>query len=143
MERDLDLDFGKELGAAGKKANQRLTLYIPNKDQVDGLIADHDKWVKEAQELLTKIGKGATAFPPVDGTWEKPDGGVLWESTRIIYTFIDPDRLAANLKSLREFLHRFGRKTNQGEVKFEFDGWMWTIAKFDPPLKGKKKWPRK
>ena len=26
------------------------------------------------------------------------------------------------MKWLREFLHRFGRKTNQGEVAFEFDG---------------------
>src|SRR6516164_6537539 len=139
----MDLALAKELGAQGEPAAQRLTLYIPNKDRQDAVIADHDKWVKEAQELLTEIGKGATAFPPVDGTWEKPDGSVLWENTRIIYTFIESDRLVANLKSLREFLQRFGRQTNQGEVRFEFDGWMWKIAKFDAPLKGKKKWPRK
>ncbi len=133
---DLDINLGKELGATEEPAAQRLTLYIPNKDRQDQVIAEHDKWVKEAQELLTAIGRGATAFPPVDGTWEKPDGSVLWENTRIIYTFIDPDRLAANLTRLREFLHRFGRDTNQGEVKFEFDGWLWTIASFDPPAKG-------
>ena len=135
---DVDLDIGKELGAGGEPAAQRLTLYIPNKNRADQLIADHAKWVKEAQELLTRIGKGATAFPPVDGTWEMPDGGVLWESTRIIYTFIDAARFAENLTGLREFLHRFGRQTNQGEVKFEFDGWMWAIAQFDPPAKGKR-----
>ena len=132
---DLDLDLGKELGATGEPAAQRLTFYIPNKDQQDQVIADHDTWAKEAQELLTQIGRGATAFPPVDGTWEKPDGSVLWEKTRIIYTFIDADRLAANLTRLRELLHSFGRETNQGEVKFEFDGWIWTIAHFDPPAK--------
>ena len=135
---DAEVDIGKELGATGEPAAQRLTLYVPNKDRAGQVIAEHGEWVKEAQELLTRIGKGATAFPPVDGTWEMPDGNVLWESTRIIYTFIDPDRLAANVAGLREFLHRFGRDTNQGEVKFEFDGWMWTIAQFDTLKKGKR-----
>src|SRR5262245_42401951 len=129
----MELDLAKELGAASEPAAQRLTLYVPNKDRQDRVVADHDRWVKEAQELLTHIGKGATAFPPVDGTWEKPDASVLWETTRIIYTFIDADRLAANLSKLREFLHRFGRETNQGEVRFEFDGWLWTISNYDPP----------
>src|SRR5476651_799983 len=65
--------------------SQRLTLYIPNKDRAGELVADHAKWTSEAQELLTEIGGGATAFPPVDGTWRKPDGSNLWEQTKIIY----------------------------------------------------------
>ncbi len=132
----MDLDLGKELGAAGEPAAQRLTLYIPNKDQNNDIVPDYDKCVKEAQALLTQIGKGATAFPPVDGTWEKPDGSVLWESTRIIYTFVDPDRLVANASRLREFLHRFGRETNQGEVVVEFENLLWTISEFDSPARG-------
>ena len=133
---ELDLNLGQELGATGEPAAQRLTLYIPNKDRSDQVVADHPRWVKEAHELLTRIGRGATALPPVDGSWERPDGTVLWEMTRIIYTFIDADRLAANLAGLRQFLHRFGRQSNQGEVKFEFDGWLWTISDFDPLAKG-------
>lgn len=65
--------------------------------------------------------------------WRKPDGSDLWEQTRIIYTYIDPDKLAANMPRLRTFLHRFGRNTNQGQVVFEFDGWFWSIDKYDPP----------
>lgn len=133
---DLNLDLGKELGATGQPSTQRLTLYLPDKDRSENLVAHHDDWVQEARMLLTRIGRGATAFPPVDGSWEKPDQSVLWEQTRIIYTFIDPDRFAANLAALREFLHRFGRETNQGEVKFEFDGWIWTITDYDAPAKG-------
>jgi hypothetical protein len=68
---DLELNLGKELGASEEPVAQRLTLYIPNKDRQDQVVADHNAWVTEAQELLTRIGKGATAFPPVDGTWEK------------------------------------------------------------------------
>jgi hypothetical protein len=129
----MEFDLGKELGATEQPSAQRLTLYIPNKDHASGPIADHATWTSEAQELLTDIGDGATAFPPVDGTWRKPDGSNLWEQTRIIYTYIDPDKLAANMSGLRAFLHRFGSETNQGDVVFEFDGWFWTIDKCDPP----------
>lgn len=127
----MELDLGKELGATEQPSAQRLTLYIPNKDGEGNLIEDHKSWTDEAQTLLTEIGGGATAFPPVDGTWRKPDGGDLWEQTRIIYTYIDPDKLAANLSRLRAFLHRFGSQTDQGEVVFEFDGWFWRIDKYD------------
>ncbi len=84
------------------------------------------------QELLSAIGRGATAFPPVDGTWRKPDGSDLWEQTRIIYSYVHPDKTTANLQRLREFLHRFGRETDQGEIAFEFDGMFWPIDKYDP-----------
>lgn len=127
----MKLDLGKELGANEEPAGQRLTLYVPNKDQDDHLIENHERWCKEAQSLLTDIGNGATAFPPVDGTWRKPDGTDLWELTKIIFTYVDPDKLEANAKRLREFLHRFGRETKQGKVVFEFDGQFWAIVKYD------------
>ena len=129
----MEFHLGRELGATEEPSGQRLTLYIPNKDQNGTASQDHPGWCKEAQELLTAIGDGATAFPPVDGTWRKPDGTDLWEQTRIIYTYVDPDKLGANLARLREFLHRFGRETSQGEVVFEFDGRFWSIDRFDPP----------
>ncbi len=127
----MKLDIGKELGATEAPSGQRLTLYIRNKDQHGNPIADHADWCHEAQELLTAIGGGATSFPPVDGTWRKPDGTDLWEQTKIIYTYIDPDSLVANAARLREFLHRFGRETNQGRVVFEFDDIFWPIDKYD------------
>jgi hypothetical protein len=128
----MEFDLGKEMGATDRPSGQRLTLYIPNKDRDGHLLVNHDRWCKEAQELLTAIGGGATAFPPVDGAWRKPDGSNLWEQTKIIYAYVDPDKMAANLPRLREFLHRFGRETDQGEVVFEFDGNLWPIEKYDP-----------
>ena len=129
----MEVDLGKELGATEAPFAQRLTLYIPNKDRDGELVKDHDGWTRQAQQLLNDIGGGSTAFPPVDGTWRKPDGSDLWEQTRIIYSYVDPDKLVAYLQRLRAFLHRFGRETNQGEVVFEFDGQFWTIAKYDSP----------
>lgn len=130
----MEFDLVKDLGAAEEPAGDRLTLYIPNKDQTGETVKDHERWTKEAQELLTEIGDGATAFPPVNGTWRKPDGSDLWEQTRMIYAYVDPDKLAANIRRLRIFLHRFGRETKQGKVVFEFANLFWSIDKFDPYL---------
>jgi hypothetical protein len=129
----MDFDLVKELGAEEQPSAERLTLYIPDKDRDANGIVNHDEWVKLGQELLTDIGDGATCFPPVTGTWLKPDGGKLWEQTTMIYSFIDPDKFKANMSRLRSFLHRFGRETNQGQVVFELGNLFWSIDKFDPP----------
>ena len=129
----MDFDLVKELGAEEEPAGERLTLYIPNKDCNGGVVAEHQKWLTEGQELLTDIGDGASCFPPVTGTWRKPDGENLWEQTTMIYSFIDPDKFRANMRRLRTFLHRFGRETNQGKVVFELGNLFWSIDKFDSP----------
>ena len=130
----MELDLGKELGAHEGYSSQRLTLYIPNKDKAGKKLAKLKKWVEEARELLSQIGGGATAFPPADGNWINDKGENLWEQTRIVYCFVYPDRFRAHSARLREFVHRFGRETNQGEVVVEFDDFFWRIKKFDPPV---------
>jgi hypothetical protein len=128
----MELDLGKELGADEGYSSQRLTLYIPNKDKSGGKITSVKKWIAEARELLSQIGGGATAYPPADGNWINEEGENLWEQTRIVFCYIYPDRLRAKSTELREFVHRFGRETNQGEVVVEFDGLFWRIRRFDP-----------
>ncbi|HLP47401.1 MAG TPA: hypothetical protein VK469_15745, partial [Candidatus Kapabacteria bacterium] len=59
------------------------------------------------------------------------DEDVIWEKTTIIYTYIKADSFLKSLRALRNFLHRFGRETNQGEVVFEFDGKFFRISNFD------------
>src|SRR6478736_4310923 len=116
------MDLAKELRAEEGFSTQKLCLYIPDRDKDGGEVADYERWVREARELLSRIGGGATALPAADGTWEKETGDILWEHTRLVYCFVDPDRFEANVKDLRNFLHRFGRETKQGEVVAEFDG---------------------
>jgi len=136
----LEINLGEILGAIEAPSTQQLTLYIPNKDKAGREIKHLRTWIKEAQKVLTIIGKGSTTMPPADGTWlkkdidsmkELKDEDILWEKTTIIYTYIDPDRFEKNLKSLREFLHKFGRETDQGEVVFEFAGEFFRICKYD------------
>jgi len=53
----------------------------------------------------------------------------------IVYTYIKPDRFLAHLADLREFLHRFGRRTNQEVVVLELSGpeesWFFRIKQYD------------
>lgn len=141
----IDINLSEILGVSEPASVQVLTLYIPDKDKDGKKIKHLEKWIKEAQKVLTIIGGGSTTIPPADGTWLNPEKNVeaisdinklkdedlLWEKTRIIYTYIYPDRFELNLKMLREFLHRFGRETNQGEVVFEFDGTFYRIREYD------------
>lgn len=129
---DVEIILAKILGAAEAPSIQQLTLYIPDKDKNGKQIKNLNRWVKEAQKTLTLIGSGSTSLPPADGTWLNPENDkILWEKTKVIYTYIDPDKFEENAWKLREFLHRFGRETNQGEVVFEFDGKFYKIRKYD------------
>lgn len=130
------------LGATKEALAQQLTLYIPNKDKNHKAIKDVLRWIKEARKILTIFGGGSTSMPPADGTWlsldknikdisELKDKDIVWEKTRIIYAYIEKNRFLKNVGLLREFLHRFGRETNQGEVVLEFDGKFYSITKYD------------
>lgn len=130
---DDGLDLASILGSDGGVSTQCITLYIPNKDQDGKEIPNHGAWVLEARQLLTEINRGSTALPPVGGTWLNARDEPIWEDTVIVYSFILPDPFEAGLPRLREFLHRFGRETNQGEVVFEFDGRFYRIKSYDPP----------
>jgi len=129
---DVSLDLAVELGAAESAAIQCLTLYIPSQDR-DGRAFDPALWVERALQLLSKIGGGATALPPVDGAWLNPETSrLIREKVVLAYTYVDPDVLEATLPELRAFLHQLGRETDQGEVAFEFDDRLFKIRTYDP-----------
>lgn len=128
------MDLAREFGAEEEFSTQKLCLFIPDKDKEGCEIRDHERWVKEGREILSRIGRGTTALPPADGTWEKDNGDIIWEKTRLLYCFVDADRFEANITSLRRFLHRLGRETNQGEVVLEFDGRFYRIKTYDEPM---------
>lgn len=130
--REKPLDLAKIMGADEASAIQRLTLYIPSRDQ-HGEDFDPRPWVDRALELLSSIGGGATAMPPVDGAWFNPaTSRLVIEKVVLVYTFIDPDRFVAALPALRTFLHRLGRETDQGEIVFEFEDRLFRIRTYDP-----------
>ena len=131
---DRDLDLAVALGAERETSTQVLSLYIQNKDR-HGWPIKPTRWIHEAQEILTRVGEGYTTTPPHDGGWETASGQLRREKTAIVYTYIKPDRFFAQVAALREFLHRFGRETNQEIVVAELSGaegsWFFRIKEYD------------
>jgi hypothetical protein len=125
------MDLSEALGAGGGVSVQCLTLYIPDRDDQGNAVVDQRRWVLEAAELLARIGGGVTIMPPVEGGWVNDSGEIVWERPVLAYTFIRPAPFRKLLPDLREFLHRLGRETRQGEVALEFDGRFYRIRQFD------------
>src|SRR5437588_7748607 len=122
-----EVDLAAALGADGGISTQCFSIYVPNKDRDGKEIGNQRKWVLEAIRLLSEINHGATAMPPVEGGWLSDQGEIIWENPVIVYSFIRPDEFLGNLPRLREFMHRMGRETNQGEIAFELDGRFYRI----------------
>ena len=131
---DRELDLAAALGAEREPSTQILSVYIPNKDR-HGRPIKTARWVREAQQILSKTGEGYTTTPPHDGGWETASGRLRREKTIIVYTYIKPERFLTQLGALREFLHRFGRETNQDIVVVELSGaegsWFFRIRDYD------------
>jgi hypothetical protein len=119
------------LGADAGVSTQCFKVYVPNKDQRGREIGNQRAWVLEAIRLLVELNVGATAMPPVEGAWMGDAGVLVWENPVIVYSFIRPDQFIANIARVREFLHRLGRETDQGEVAFEFGDRFYRIRQFD------------
>jgi len=146
-----DINIADALGAEKRTTVEQLSIYIPDRDKEGNKISDINNWIEDAKKVLTFIGGGATTMPPTDGSWidreELPSSEiistlndllnelgkkkVIQEKTTVIYSFIDPDRFTKNINILREFLHKFGRETNQGEVVIDFDGEFFHIRQYD------------
>jgi hypothetical protein len=125
------LDLGEALGVTGKASLQLLRLYIPNKDRYSKEFGTQRKWVLEAANLLAAIGGGVTIMSAVEGGWADEKKLIVWENPIIVYTFIREKEFLDNLPKLREFLHRLGRETDQGEVAVEFNNEFYRITVYD------------
>lgn len=131
----LSIDLPTALGADGGVSVQCFTIYIPSRDRVGELIIDQRKWVMEAMRIMTEINAGSTAMPPVEGTWLNEQNQVIWDKPILVYSFINAAIFPFQLPKVREFLHRMGRETNQGEIAFSFAERFYRIRQFDPAVK--------
>ena len=130
--RDLQpLNLAGAIGAAESASIECLTFYVPSKDKL-GNDFDQTPWISEALALLSQIGGGATALPPAEGAWLNPaTGALIRENVVLAFTYVDPYRFGALLRRIREFMHRLGRDTGQGEVVLEFAERLYKIRHFD------------
>ena len=115
----------------GVARGDRFAIYVPNKDQF-GEPVDQKVWVDRIIRLLSEIGGGATAMPPVTGAWLNPDTNALViEEPIVVYSYVRPDLLIEKIDDLVGLVRRLGRETNQGAVGLEFGGTFFTVEKFE------------
>ncbi|MCK6449447.1 MAG: hypothetical protein L6R19_01100 [Alphaproteobacteria bacterium] len=70
-----------------------------------------------------------------DAWWNEETNRLIREKVVLGHCCVDPEPFEQGLAALREFLHRMGRETNQGEVVFEFADRLYHIDTFDGPAK--------
>jgi hypothetical protein len=123
------------LGATYPVGASQVVLFIPDRTREDTPI-DQQHWVDEALDVMGMLFRGATAFPPGRGVWRDDERGgkLLKEQTVMVVSYVDRRILTvARLRSLRQFLHRFGRETQQGEVGVVMDSKYYGISRYDVP----------
>jgi hypothetical protein len=109
---------------------ERFAVYIPNKDR-DGKPVAQKEWIEATLRLLSEVGGGATAMPPVTGAWLNPETDrMILEEPVVVYSYIRPADFVARLSDLVGFVKRLGRETNQGAVAIEWDGNFFTVEDF-------------
>ena len=123
----------RTLGATYPVGASQVVLFIPDRNREDAVI-DQQYWVDEALNVMGTIFRGATAFPPGHGVWRDDEvgGRLLKEQTVMVVSYVDLKLLTvATLRSLRGFLHRFGRETRQGEVGVVVNSKYYGISRYD------------
>ena len=87
-------DVGNILQSDKPEGSSQVVLFIPGKNR-DGEEIDQDYWVDEGLRVVGKAFRGGTAFPPGRGVWrdDERDGGLLFETTVMILSFVNPDDL--------------------------------------------------
>lgn len=123
-------DFNVVDAFGGKALGDRFAIYIPNRDR-DGMIVEQKAWVDRALRLLSDVGGGATAMPPVTGAWLNPDSNeLIIEEPVVVYTYVDPDVFEQEIERLRDFVREIGRKTNQGSMAVEYANTFFYVENF-------------
>lgn len=127
-------DVRSQLGARPSIGTVQITLFVPSVDR-DSQPINRELWCRAALEVLGKLFRGATAFPPGRGVWRDDDqGGVLvFDETVLVTSYAAAvDVTETALAELRRFLHRMGREARQGEVGLVIDGSYHGITEYDP-----------
>ena len=120
------MDLARRLGAEdGVSRPQKFAIYLPDRDADNQPIQSMGKWLDEAVVLMSQINGGCTRLPASKGAWfNQISEKLVLEDTVVIYSYLlDPQRFADRFDEIVEFLHTYGRETNQDSVMAEFSGW--------------------
>ncbi len=111
----------ERLGAT-KAGDCLAVLFIPSVDRDERAI-DQEAWVTAALKMLGSLFTGGTAFPQCRGVWrdDSRDGLLIFDEPTLIQCYTTEALIDQHLESLRDFLVKMGRETNQGAVGIVID----------------------
>lgn len=113
------MNLEKALGAGKPASVQKISLYLPERDNAGDPVPDIEKWVEAAMWLFGEINRGATRLPVAQGYWKPESGEPVREPTHVVYSYIGKQRIfEANLDRLVRFIHSFGKHAMQNMVEF-------------------------
>jgi hypothetical protein len=128
---ELGFDIVAALGSDAGVSVQRFAVYVPNKTKKGEEFGTQRKWVLGSDRTAGGTERRSDGHAARGGCWMGDDNKIVWEHPIVVYSFIRPKEFIANLPRVREFLHRMGRETDQGEVAFEFGSDFFRIRTFD------------
>jgi hypothetical protein len=81
-------------------------------------------WTRKSLEVLARLFRGGTAFPPGLGVWRDAaeDSPLLFDETVVVHCYTRLDEIVRHAASLREFLIEMGLECNQAAVGYVIDG---------------------
>ncbi len=126
-------DYSTKIGSNQPAGTLQFTLFIPSCDR-DGSDINQVEWFHAALEIFGRLFRGATAFPPGRGVWRDDERGgeLIWDDPVMVVCYADPTKVTdERLNNLRNFLHRMGRETRQGEVGLVIDNTYYGISEYD------------
>ena len=125
--------IGTAIGASRTAGTSLFVLFVPSVDR-EGLSIDHEYWVEEALIAFGTHLRGATAYPRAIGVWRDDERGgtLVRDEPTIVTCYANPEEVTDEvLLQLRQFFHRLGRETNQGEIGVIVDNRYYPITRFD------------
>ena len=112
-----------------------IVLFIPSKtDKGKELPHGEDQklWADAAGRVLAEQFGGSTEMPVAKGMWLNDDGEIISEPVILMHSYARQSHVEddAKMEKLARFLHRMGKKTQQGEVAIVIDNVLHRIRKF-------------
>ena len=119
----MPVDFG-----ATAHLSTRLALYIPDKDCNGQPVENVERWIAEAQLMLTTLFGGCTTMTAF-GMWhDRVQGIFIEETTAIVSAYVNQQDVARNVGIIRDFIDSYLNGANQEAVAVEYDGRMHFVS---------------
>lgn len=111
--------------------DQFITVFVPSLTR-DKVPIDHNAWKIQAVKIMSKLFGGSTVIPGYGGWYDEEDNEVKTEDISMVVSFISNEECnKENMDELKQFLHKMGKETEQGEIGILLGNTFYRIREFE------------